>query len=578
LTGQARRKKSRYCLEVRGLRRFILAASSAVRPPIVAPPLGGLRFAFPGSYPFPQHLTLLRRSLSGALLSGQGAAFSVGGQQYAVTFDHQSARANPAVAGGQVPSAAHAFATLGSGSRTALEAAEAWATAVEGLGLAPTVDGASVLVPGASAYVSLGADTAVGPRGWWGMHRDMDDPSTGNGPVNGTAFFHLEMPAAAGRVRGVYVAGNNDFVPRLGVGRGGPWSLTPGPFTDVQDAGQASPINNNVPVALPLQDPLYYEGGEDLWVLLRCGNGAMGGWRWRLADQGDLGNFAAGEPFLSQSLHADPTVPFGSTYDPVAAGALSSFGIHGILGLLIEEPPYRGNCSLYLTLGAQVPAMHDAVGAPRQAAVLLNESVLYGLDLPAIPDVDLQALQFAVGNLGEGEDFYLGLYNRSDVDVPPAAPIELLLDLGLAGLSTANAYNRFVLPTPFAVGSNSAWGGGVLGVTVRSGLIAGGAPSVTQILFDNNVLIEGLGDYHSGQLTGDQPFSDWIDSQRWGALVGPGIDVEIRMQALAGSNHPENDVTSTEPATINLLGQDTPNNLGRVRAEISSAGVQVTVE
>lgn len=540
-----------------------------------------------------------RHRMIGGRLARAWGAYTLGGSQYCWTIRHGSG-CDPTADVDAVATASLATVVLTPGTDyTSQQVADAVAAQLlSSFGHVASVDSATVdgvtryrvTVPFASSGIVGGAAIDGGRSGTAGIQQARRD---GAGAVNGTVWVHTEVHArnrdgtevadgTRARIIGVKYYGVSGFRGRCAVGLGGAYANPPGAITGIVDAGRAATgsANGYEPIVLPLPTAIPCVIGDDAWIGV-CDNGGSGSLGYIFHGGGaPFGDLVDGDDLLVEGSRNDPTAAFPSSASPTIT---ASFGVTSLVGLVVEvdDPAigdgsgFPGDGSIYVEFGCQ----RDAAGETPTSAVPnglgAGETFHLRMLVPELERVAMTGAAFALGVVDASEDATTAVYSWADLANPPGSAPTLLADNGLAGFDTAtpNAYTETTFPAPVPIGSDAV-ADPYVSLGFGFGVITGGIPAASQILFDSAGAVNGP----DGERLYDQGASPDLLPSDW--VVG-GLRAGVEFVSLPTSTMPYDGSAQAWPDPYDLAGTDLmPGNLGRGYAiirELSPTADVVTV-
>lgn len=524
---------------------------------------------FVGSTPYVIDDFHLRQALVGATLSRAWASVVQATVRYVVSFDHESSRANPVLWETSLSGASHGFATLTAGARTGAEAAAAWQTAAELLGMTGIVRlGATLTIAGASSFLS-GSAMVYDPtqRGIWGMQRSrFGTATTPNqlGDMGGTGTVHVTSPNAVGRILGVYMRTGGAAAVRLGIANGPAYSTTPTAFS----AGvEGTSTNNGGLRLLRLAEPMAMTAAQHKWISFR---GAAGGnpqlsYRAHGSTPVGSGDLQVGEQLLFSSTEANPATAIYTAGAYTHSGGPGPYGIYAFVGFVYElrdaQGHYPGDGGFELEVGTHTTA---TAGSPTATVATAMDAETFGMRHPVPWDCNVTSVMVSIAGHAADEDLGLCFYNFGDVVAPSVAGATLMRDEGRFGVA-GTGYQTHAMSSPLAVTA-----GTILGVYFNAGNLDGTTPTDTiSVYYDPDT---SAAEYWS---------TAWIDDGRtWNDMDpvgggGYGQLTEYRTQAILGGDMPEGDPTPTWPPTflVDASDDNSIRNHLRHRVHLSRSGL-----
>lgn len=432
---------------------------------IPTPEAQTVTLSVPSSDLYAADLFNARRGLVGGTLARQWFSWTSGAGTRVVDFAHNGSSADPTVFVPALAAATRTSVDLGGVVRTAEEVAQAVVDALDGDGLVATRDGADVTIEDASDLVIPPSvdmtDTSL--RGMWGLQRD--NWGTGaegqnlnqNGGTTGTGSIHLGPLGTTGRVIGTYLWTRTDagMDVRIAASTGPSYSVAPGEMT-ILGEGEFTGL---IGLGVTTFEAQAVGAAEDLWAQYRGDNG--GGVRFRAQGETPVGR---GQQGLNQVLVWDTTADdsagtaFGATYTPTAD---TTFGIYVAIGVIFEIPDGSGNYPANGALSLRIGDHNDDPAHGTQflanAAQLIGENTHQRFQWVNMTELNLTSITRVVDDIAAIEDSRGALYQWTDLDFPSTVPADLVVDLGLMGLTPAGAgtAQTLTLGTPVPVGAET---------------------------------------------------------------------------------------------------------------------------
>ena len=512
----------------------------------------------------------LRRGLIGASCSRAWASVESEGVRRVVSIRHQGSGANAANWETQLSGAMHAYADLPDGDATAAEVAEAWATAMEGLGMSCVVDGAEVTVANSSALL-VGSPMTYNPalRGMWGAQRNFDGTMAvtpnNDGAMGGIGSVHIAGPSSAGRIIGVYIRAGGSGAVRLGVANGPVHSATPTAFSGGVEGVAA---NSGGLRLLRLAEPMAMSASSNKWINFVGAGGGDPALRYRLPGDAIEGNgdLTIGETLLFSSNSSDPNTPIYTagayTHSNPAGG--SPYSIYSFVGFIYEisvAGSYPGDGGIVTAIGTHTTA---TAGTPTATIAADMDAETFGMRHLIPWDCSVTAVDVSIAANAPDEDLGLAFYSFGDVVAPSVEGATLLRDVGAYGVA-GTGYQRHTLATPLPVTA-----GTILAVYFNAGNDDGSTPTDTiSVNYDpdtGNALLWSTAWIDDGRT--------WNDMDPTGG-GGYGVLTEYRTRGAFGGLMPEADPSATWPANFLVDGSDdnSVRNHLRHRLYVERAGI-----
>jgi len=440
-------------------------------------------------------LTDQRLMARGTMTGGESARSWVAltgtdGLVRAVSVRQGGSYANPTSYG--LSAAAHAYADYGSGSATALQAAQAHAAAWVSLGYsasAATTVGSDGLTYGrvqvlgcrsgtlqtgsARAFAATGSGRVGTQRIFFGT--DAEQSSIAHSGV--WIWQRIGTALGAGRITSIGCHGTNGYIPRLAVAIGGTFA-SPGTFTSIRYGDIASGISSHNAGRVAIE-ALPLSGGESIWV---------GAWS---NGTGELSRRAHGSTPSGQFAwtlnEAYRTVTAANSVVEDGTEAFSFTGTGNFYTSLFVT--FEDSANSYQANGVVAATWYGAVRAATtdSPSTLLPSNANDSFRHTALPmsHLEVRRARIANGTVNANNRMLFWVYSFSDWAWPMAStPRDSLGRATMPVAPTASSYNEVTLDSPAYVGTSAL--GSAIGFIFGNcwGLIGGGAPTSMQILFD----------------------------------------------------------------------------------------------
>lgn len=407
-------------------------------------------------------------------------SYEIDGERIVQTFSQGGSRADPTTYIPALAGATNRFVSLGSGYVTPDDVAEALRLDCIAMGVAATRAANVVSIPGASSPIvgDAPAEGAAGPFGRWGMRRIWASGMTTTANL-GTAIRYVQMPATAGIVTGLLCHGSGGYRPRLAIGRPTGAFPNPGAITDIREGRMASGLASAAAGVVVLDNPLPFAANEVL-VILDCAGPATGTLSIRnfgLTPVGN-GNFVLNQGVLVDQARTNPATLFGSSWTPGALTTVNTYDAHAVI---FECTPYRRNGQIQPTWYGSVRPATAGGGAAATPLVPAGGSDWFRSPAMQANRIRATRMRIAMNVASALENISAAMYVFGDLAYPTAAPgpflggatIQPTVSGAFADAACLIELGREVL------GANA-----IVGLGNCGGALAGGAPSLEQLLFD----------------------------------------------------------------------------------------------